>query len=94
MEKDAQAGTRPGQARDSVKRARPGHDAHVRLAGTIRIGARHALLEGDDGYDWRLRSDEDLSLHRDRRVTVEARVNAIDELVVFWVGAEEADDAG
>lgn len=91
MEKDAQTGSRSSPVRDSAKRVRPGHDAHVRLAGTIRIGARQPLLEGDDGYDWRLRSDEDLSLHRDRRVTVEARVNAIDELVVFWVGAEEAD---
>jgi len=94
MRKDAEQGTRPSPMRDGVKRARPGHDAHVRLAGTIRVGARYVLLEGDDGYDWRLRSEEDLTSHHDRRVTVEARVNAIDELVVFWVGAGDAGAVG
>jgi hypothetical protein len=46
------------------------------------------MLEADDGTLWRLRSEEDLHPHADRRTTVEARVSATDELALFWIGPE------
>jgi len=50
------------------------------------------MLETDDGTLWRLRSDEDLQPHADRRTTVEARVSAADELALLWIGPESVAD--
>ena len=52
------------------------------------------MLEADDGHLWRLRAEEDLAAHADRRVTVEARVSAIDILTVFWIGPEGTGRTG
>ncbi|MBA2935253.1 hypothetical protein HZF05_14285 [Sphingomonas sp. CGMCC 1.13654] len=79
--------------RGSAGRARrPAVNAHVRLSGLVRIGPRYAMLETDDGTLWRLRSDEDLQPHADRRTTVEARVSAADELALLWIGPDSVAD--
>lgn len=94
MSEDAAPTKRGDAVRDAAPRARPAPNAHVRLPGTIRIGPRYAMLEADDGIIWRLRSEENLGVHGDKRVIVEARVSAADELVVLWVGLDAVSNAG
>jgi hypothetical protein len=94
MSEDHAPTKRGDVARDGASRVRPAHNAHIRVAGTIRIGPRYAMLEDDDGDVWRLRSEDELGAFGDQRVIIEARVNATDELIVLWVGPDAASDAG
>lgn len=88
MSDNASAPKRRVPPSGAERTVRPAINAHVRLSGLVRMGPRYAMLEADDGTLWRLRSEEDLHPHADRRTTVEARVSATDELALFWIGPE------
>lgn len=94
MSEETSPAKRGGAQRGAARTVHPAVNSHIRVSGIVRIGARYAMLEAADGTVWRLRSEEDLSVHAEQRVTAEARVSAVDELIVLWIGPEGVAEAG
>lgn len=58
----------------------------VRLRGFLRLSVRGPLLEVEDGPLWRLQTDDDLRVHQDRPVRIEAWQRGASLLELLWIG--------
>ncbi|MGK0491310.1 DUF5818 domain-containing protein [Sphingomonas echinoides] len=60
--------------------------APLRLRGILRLSDRGPFLEIDEGPLWRLQTDEDLAVHQDRTVRIEAWQRGAGVLELLWIG--------
>lgn len=60
--------------------------APLRLRGILRFGERGPWLEVEDGPVWRLDTTEDLHVHQDQHVQIEAWQRGASLLELLWIG--------
>lgn len=60
--------------------------APLRLRGIVRISDRGPLFEVEDGPIWRLETSDDLAVHKDKPVQIEAWQRGANRLEPLWIG--------
>ena len=58
----------------------------LRLRGIVRMSDRGPLLEEPDGPVWRLSTRDDLRMHHDQTVQIEAWQRGPSLLELLWIG--------